>query len=312
MAQPYDENGTMFEDSVFMVFCNRVASVVFSFSMLLAFREPIMWKAPLWKYVAISLSNVYASTCQYEALKYVSFPVQMLAKSFKMMPVMVWGMFISKKQYKLIDWCIAAAVTLGVTEFLMTGPVSSQEGSSNAIKGFGLLVIFLVLDGFTSNYQELLFREYDTSKYQQMFYVNCASSVISAITLLLSGGMHRSFAFISEYPVLLANAGVLSATSVSSQWFIYSQIKEFGALVFAATMNCRQVVSIVVSCVRYGNPITGLQIVGLLVVFGALFYKSYLGFTGGQPTKGGEKEPLLQKGTSPEAVDTAPEACAKV
>ena len=31
------------------------------------------------------------------------------------------------------------------------------------------------------------------------------------------------------------------------RFFIYSQIKEFGALVFAATMNVRQVVSILVS-----------------------------------------------------------------
>jgi len=32
----------------------------------------------------------------------------------------------------------------------------------------------------------------------------------------------------------------LSGAAVASQWCIYSQIKEFGALVFAATMNVRQ------------------------------------------------------------------------
>jgi hypothetical protein len=39
--------------------------------------------APLWKYLIISASNVAASMCQYSALEYVSFPVQMLGKSFK-------------------------------------------------------------------------------------------------------------------------------------------------------------------------------------------------------------------------------------
>ena len=38
--------------------------------------------------VAISISNVYASTCLYEALMYVGFPAQTLRKSF-MMPVML-------------------------------------------------------------------------------------------------------------------------------------------------------------------------------------------------------------------------------
>ena len=36
------------------------------------------------RYAAVSISNVAATTCQYEALKFVSFPVQMLGKSSKM------------------------------------------------------------------------------------------------------------------------------------------------------------------------------------------------------------------------------------
>ena len=101
-------------------------------------------QAPIWKYLIVSLSNVYASSCQYEALKlggdfrsmfshnlpstgnfmipasnsswlwfgdvlsnnpprkYVSFAVQMLGKSFKMMPVMIWGMIISGKSYSIL------------------------------------------------------------------------------------------------------------------------------------------------------------------------------------------------------------------
>eukprot|EP00971_Amphidinium_carterae_P347918 6490199-Amphidinium_carterae.1 len=42
--------------------------------------------------------------------------------------------------------------------------------------------------------------------------------------------------------------------------FIYSQIKEFGALVFAATMNVRQLVSIIVSYIKFGHAITPLQV----------------------------------------------------
>ena len=36
--------------------------------------------APIYTYMAVSLSNVIATTCQYEALKYVSFPVQTLVR----------------------------------------------------------------------------------------------------------------------------------------------------------------------------------------------------------------------------------------
>ena len=47
--------------------------------------------APSYTYAAISLSNVVATTCQYEALKYVTFPLQTLGKCAKMIPVMIWG-----------------------------------------------------------------------------------------------------------------------------------------------------------------------------------------------------------------------------
>ena len=71
-----------------------------------------------------------ASTCQYGALRFLSFPVQMLETSFKMMPVTVWGKIGSGKLCTATDWVIVGGVTGGVTEFLTSGPISSSEDSS--------------------------------------------------------------------------------------------------------------------------------------------------------------------------------------
>merc|ERR1740138_1192328 len=87
------------------------------------------------------------------------------------------------------------------------------------------------------------------------------------------GDLVPSFAFCGRHGELVGDAVALSVAAVAGQWFIYSQVKEFGALVFAATMNVRQVVSIIVSYIRYHHPITGLQVLGLVIVFVALFYK---------------------------------------
>merc|ERR1719442_308248 len=249
--------------------------------------------APLWKYLAISFSNVYASTCQYEALKYVSFPVQMLGKSFKMMPVMVWGMIVSGKRYGATDWLIAAAVTGGVTEFLMTGPISSSDDESSSVYGLLLLGGFLLLDGFTSTFQEKLFKEHVTSKYNQMLYINLGSCVISSFTLIASGRIGHAIAFATSHPAFAWDSMTLSGAAVAGQWFIHSQVKEFGALVFAATMNVRQVVSILVYYAKYGHSITALQILGLALVFGGLFYKSISGLMESKNPK--EKQPLVGK-----------------
>ena len=136
MTVAYD--GVLFKYSVFLVLCNRLAAVMFGAIMAQVKGESMSNQAPLWKYLIVSLSNVYASTCQYEALKYVSFAVQMLGKSFKMMPVMIWGMIIAGKSYGMRDWTVALAVTLGCTEFLMTGPTSSKVNSGNSMKLGGI------------------------------------------------------------------------------------------------------------------------------------------------------------------------------
>jgi len=254
--------------------------------------EEAVNKCPLWKYFAISLSNVAATTCQYEALKWVSFPVQMLGKSFKMAPVMLWGMVVSGKNYKLQDWLVALAVTGGITEFLMTGPIASKADSGSSFWGLGLLAAFLALDGFTSTFQEKLFKEHATTKYNQMLYVNLGSCMISSITVLATGHLGSAVNFLMTQPAFALDANLLSLSAVTGQWFIYSQVKEFGALVFAATMNVRQVVSILLSYYHYGHTITPLQVLGLLVVFAGLFYKSAAGLVA-ESSK--EKDALLNK-----------------
>merc|ERR1719333_190670 len=231
MSVPY--GGELFKASVFLVFINRLFAVMFAGTMCAVNQESPVNKAPLWKYFAISLSNVAATTCQYEALKWVSFPVQMLGKSFKMMPVMVWGILISQKNYSLTDWLVAAAVTGGVTEFLMTGSIQAPHGQADdSVYGLALLLGFLLFDGFTSTFQEKLFKEHQTSKYNQMLYINLGSAFTSCVGLLVAGQFGSALTFVNNYPLVVYDAATLSAAAVAGQFFIYSMVKDFGALVF--------------------------------------------------------------------------------
>merc|ERR1719353_353352 len=288
----------MFTVSAYLVFCNRVVNVLYASTMIGINNEDFRAKAPIWKYLVISISNVMATTCQYEALKYVSFPVQMLGKSFKMMPVMLWGIALSGKRPSLTDWVVALAVTFGVTEFCMTGPTTSPGDRGNSFYGMALLVMFLAFDGLTSTFQEKLFKEHNTSKFNQMFYINGCSSVVSLMSVLSMGKMPYCLSFSAAHSDFVAYAMLLSTAASSGQYFIYSQVKEFGALVFAATMNVRQVASILISYATYGHSITFLQSSGLGLVFMALFYKSYAGIMEPKKPEKAEKLPLLKKSES--------------
>merc|ERR1719482_968033 len=110
-----------------------------------------------------------------------------------------------------------------------------------------------------------------------MFYVNFFSILVSICSLSYFGGFFESLAFAKRHPVFLADALLLSFSATFGQVFIYATIFYFGALVFAATMNLRQLVSILISISYYAHPVTWLQWAGVALCFGGLFLKTYLG-----------------------------------
>jgi len=272
MTIPYGD--ALVTSSVFLVLINRVVGILYACVMVQYKGEPFSPSAPLWKYTIISFSNVGASTCQYEALRYVSFPVQILGKSFKMMPVMLWSILISGKRYRIVDWLVACGVSAGVVTFLLTGDINARNAArTSSIYGLLLMLVFLSCDGFTTTSQEKLFRDHKTSTFNQMLYVNICSACVSLFSLVASGSLPGAIKFSAAHPIFLAHASGLSVTAVTAQFFIYSHIKLYGALAFAATMNTRQVFSVLFSYYLYGHAVTVPQVLGLALVFGSLFCK---------------------------------------
>lgn len=138
--------------------------------------------APILSYACVSLSNVVATTCQYEALKHVTFAVQTLGKCAKMFPVMVWGYFILKKRYTLRDVLLAVFITGGCFVFFMTGDTKSRvaQDKNSSLYGILLMVGYLSADGFTSTFQQKMFKGYHMTSYNQVLYVSLCSIVLSS------------------------------------------------------------------------------------------------------------------------------------
>ena len=97
------------------------------------------------------------------------------------------------------------------------------------------------------------------------------------------------------------------------QLFISHTIRTYGALLFATVMTTRQFISILLSCVLFGHPLSLGQWGGTATVFGALYYKTLSKKEGasGTPKAGAagdseaglpsEKLPLTTEGVPGEA-----------
>ena len=227
-----EEVGEKFKYSVFIVLHNRLVSALIAV-IAITWRKS-SWKpvAPAYAYLGVSASNVVATSCQYEALRYVSFPVQTLAKCSKMIPVMIWGMIIMRKKYKMKDYLIALGITLGATIFVLYGDLttdkhsSKKKASETTMMGMLLMLGYLGFDGFTSTFQDKLFKGYQMETYNQMLYVNLFSSGVSLFTLLTTGQFFPALAFVMRHLDCWNFIILLSFASTLGQLFILYTIKE--------------------------------------------------------------------------------------
>ena len=235
--------------------------------------------APIYSYATVSASNVVATTCQYEALKYVSFPVQTLGKCAKMIPVMIWGFFINQRRYDAADIGVAALITVGCTIFGLYGDVTNKHASTGAETswyGGALMLGYLGFDGFTSTFQDKLFKGYHMETYNQMVWVNLCSATISLFWLLSDNSISQAFEFVGRHPSVMGDVIILSTAAMLGQLCILYTIREFGALLFATIMTTRQFISILLSCIIFMHPLTVPQWGGTCMVFGALYYNAFL------------------------------------
>lgn len=268
-------DGEFFKNSQFLVFINRILAFMIGMTVIFLQRQP-QHTTPLYKYSFSSFSNIMSSWCQYEALKFVSFPTQVLAKASKVIPVMLMGKVVSKRTYAYHEYITAGMISVGVTMFLLnSGDVTRHKGSVTTVSGVILLAGYMAFDSFTSNWQGELFKRYKVSSIQMMTGVNMFSCLLTGVSLLEQGGFFDSFAFMARNQLFVVHAVVLSLCSACGQLFIFYTISQFGAVTFTIIMTLRQAFAILLSCVIYGHPVTVIGMVGIVVVFIALFLRIY-------------------------------------
>lgn len=265
MTVPFGNEGRRFRHSLFLVFCNRIVAWLIALLTIWCSGGALEPVAPIQSYGFISIANVISSACQYEALKYVSFPVQVLAKCTKMLPVMIWQMVITRKWYTLREYLEASVVALGCAIFLLTGEVTSagmpgSESTKAAVfVGGGILAMYLAMDGFTSTWQDVLFTGYNMDIGNQVLYTTMCSLFISITGLVVSGALQPALRFVWTYPEVWFWIVGISLASATVQFLVTHTIKEYGALVFATVMTTRQWFSILLSCFIFAHPLSAGQ-----------------------------------------------------
>mmetsp|Transcript_13823 Transcript_13823/g.38205 ORF Transcript_13823/g.38205 Transcript_13823/m.38205 type:complete len:375 (-) Transcript_13823:138-1262(-) len=267
----------MFPSAAFCVFSNRFLAVVVAMIAVKIKHGAVFANntAPLLSFTPCALSNTMSSWSQYASLKYVSFPVQTVFKSSKIIPVMMMGKFLKGTVYPSSQYLEALLITVGVAIFSLLSK-SSDKNTETELLGLVFLVMYISFDSFTSQWQSKIYDQYgkeNVDPYQMMLGVNVSAICITTAGLIITGDFPIVFEFLSANPQALRYNIITAITSASGQLCIFYTIKEFGPIVFTIIMTTRQMISICISAILFGHVISIKAGVGACLVFGVLFYQ---------------------------------------
>jgi UDP-galactose transporter B1 len=123
-------------------------------------RDETPTSIPPARFAVLGLTSMGSTFCSVRSLRYVIYPIQVLAKSCKPVPVMLMGAIMGKT-YPLRKYINVAMIVAGVALFMGGGSKkknASDEMGDSASQLFGLLLLFISLcfDGGTGAYEDKL------------------------------------------------------------------------------------------------------------------------------------------------------------
>jgi len=266
-----------FPSAGFCVFSNRFLAIIVAI-ISVKLRHGSVYDtciAPLYAFAPCALSNTLSSTSQYASLKYVSFPVQTVFKSSKIIPVMIMGKILKGTSYPVSQYFEAAMITVGVAIFSLACKDPDGDTKTEMI-GLFLMVMYITSDCFTSQWQDRIYVTYgrqNVDPYQMMLGVNTFAILFTTIGLIWAGDIPKVYEFFLMNPRVVTYNIITAITSASGQLCIYYTIKEFGPIVFTIIMAVRQMISILISAIQFDHDISFKAICGASIVFGVIFYQ---------------------------------------
>jgi UDP-galactose transporter B1 len=254
-------------------------------------------KQILFPLLLIAVTSSLASPFGYASLKHIDYVTFILAKSCKLLPVMALHITLFQKKYPLYKYLVITCVTLGVAMFTLYNPSTAKKAAKKGVSadaskmlGLFLLSVNLLFDGLTNTVQDNIFTKFKGFSGPQMM---CAQNIMcTALTvsyLILSpyiagtplgdwvglsptgnGELSDALAFVTTYPSVGWDVLGFAACGAVGQVFIFHTLAHFSSLLLVTVTVTRKMLTMLTSVFLFGHTVTGMQWVGVGLVFGGI------------------------------------------
>lgn len=252
-------------------------------------RDETPTSIPPARFAVLGLTSMGSTFCSVRSLRYVIYPIQVLAKSCKPVPVMLMGAVMGKT-YPMRKYINVAMIVAGVALF-MGGGSKAKSGSDQmgdaASQLIGLLLLFVSLcfDGGTGAYEDKLMAVHHVGPFDLMYNIQLGKTILAGVGLVVLNQVHEFIRMCQEMGFLLVALGLSGALG---QVFIFVTIAKFGALTCSIIGLARKVTTLVASILFFGHSLSATQFVGLLISVGSMV----MNFWGKKNKKNHGHEPL--------------------
>jgi UDP-galactose transporter B1 len=212
------------------------------------------------------------------ALKYIIFPLQVVCKSCKAVPVMFGEMILEGKQHKLSKKLSVLFMCSGVVCFTLFGGSKKGGGSeivfdSNLAIGLGLVFGALVCDGIYGPFQGKIKQKAkeqgkQINGFHNMLNMNMWQGFFSLIICFLHGNeIASAFDFCKRHPDIIPALSAFAGAMAIGNVFIFNVQSDFDALTVTLTTTLRKLISVVFSVLWFGHSMQPAQWACVALVF---------------------------------------------
>lgn len=252
----------------------------------------------LFPLILVAVTSSLASPFGYAALAHVDYITFILAKSCKLLPVMALHVALFRRRYPLYKYLVVGLVTAGVALFTLHSKKAGRASSGptgNSSWGLFLLGVNLLFDGLTNSTQDHIFTAYQPySGPQMMVAQNVLATLLTGAYLLLlpllpdaqlgavgippssAAELSDAYAFLVLHPEVLKDVLGFAACGAVGQIFIYATLSRFSSLLLVTVTVTRKMLSMVLSVLWFGHSLSGMQWLGVGLVFGGVGFEGLI------------------------------------
>lgn len=230
-------------------------------------------------YACSAITYLLAMIGSNMALRWVPYPMQVVGKSAKPIPVMILGVLIGNKSYSFQRYCFVFVIVVGVILFMMKDVKPDLAKAQDQNIGIGEILLFLSLamDGLTGAIQERMRAAHSPTAQHMMAAMNGWSTIFLSVLVIISGELFEFIPFAVKYPHVLWQLVILAITGALGQLFIFIMVSSFGPLACSVVTTTRKFFTVLFSVIFFGNALTNRQWTGTVLVFTGLFADAAFG-----------------------------------